>query len=163
MVTGSNSFNMKESEDVDRAGCKNFLGNHKHCSHNVIVHPGSGMSRSSAPCQTDDNLVFAEQFHHNNRCIVQGGFNATLYKGCCGAKPGTCDAADLGSHFYSTFNNTIYTNGVPGPKIAPLFANGGSCAGGWKDWQAAGMDAGSTIQTIPTADEIVAMGKTLIA
>ena len=37
-------------------GCKNFLGNSKHCERNVIVHPGAGMSKSGAPCQTDDNL-----------------------------------------------------------------------------------------------------------
>ena len=27
-------------------GCKNFLGNSKHCAHNVIVHPGAGMSKT---------------------------------------------------------------------------------------------------------------------
>jgi hypothetical protein len=34
---------------------------------------------------------------------------------------------------------------------------------GWKDWQAAGMDAGSSIKPIPTADEIVTMGHAVLA
>ena len=130
------------------------------------------MSRSNAPCQTDDNLVNAQQYHNDNHCIVQGGYNATLYKGCCGAKPAKCNAVDLGLHFYKTFNNTIYTDGIagtgpasmtPGPGMAPLFAkSSGECEGGWLGWQAAGMDKGSTIRPMPTADEIVAMGKQVL-
>ena len=123
------------------------------------------MSRSGAPCQTDDNLVFANQYHNNNKCIVQGGVNATLYKGCCGAKPSSCSAGPLALHFYRTFDNTIYTTGegleqVPGPAVAPLFSEG-SCSG-WAGWQAAGMDKGSTIKPMPTANEIVAMGKEVL-
>jgi hypothetical protein len=93
-------------------------------------------SKSGAPCQTDDNLVFANQHHTNNHCIVQGGNESTLYKGCCGAKPAKCDAAGLAAHFYRTADNTIYTNGVPGPSMAPLFKDAsGECAGGWAGWQ----------------------------
>ena len=144
-------------------GCKNFLGNSKHCSKNVMVHPGGGMSRSGAPCQTDDNLVNANQFHNDNHCIVQGGENATLYKGCCGAKPSSCTASQLAEHFYTTFNNSIYTNGLTiGKSVAPLFQKPDGDCDGWKGWLAAGMDKGSTIKPMPTADEMVAMGKTVL-
>ena len=143
-------------------GCKNYLGNSKHCEHNVIVHPGAGMSKSGAPCQTDDNLVFANQYHRHNHCIVQGGNESVLYKGCCGKKADKCDAASLSEHFYKTANNTIYTNGVPGPKMAPLFTGATLCANGWEGWQAAGMDAGSTLKPIPSADELVTMGKVVL-
>ena len=45
-------------------GCKNYLGNHKQCDDNVILYPGtSGRSAGSHRCQTDDNAVFAQQFH----------------------------------------------------------------------------------------------------
>jgi len=37
-------------------GCKNFLGNHKACSSNVILYPGvGGRSAGDRRCQTDDN------------------------------------------------------------------------------------------------------------
>ena len=102
------------------------------------------MSKSGAPCQTDDNLVFANQYHANNHCIVQGGNESVLYKGCCGAKPQKCDTDSLKTHFYRTANNTIYTNGIPGPSMAPLFSGPeGLCANGWAGWQQAGMDQGS--------------------
>ena len=43
-------------------GCKNFLGNHKSCDHNVIVHPGiPSRSAGGRRCQTDDNKIFADQ------------------------------------------------------------------------------------------------------
>jgi hypothetical protein len=59
-----------------------------------------------------------------------GGYNATLYHGCCGSKPQSCSAAPLASHFYTTFNNTIYTNGIPGPTMAPIFSGSSDCANG---------------------------------
>ncbi len=47
--------------------------------------------------------------------------------------------------------------------MAPLFKDAsGDCAGGWAGWQAAGMDKGSTIKPMPSADEIVAMGKKVL-
>ena len=65
--------------------------------------------------------------------------------------------------------NTIYTSGpdgnaqAPGAGMAPLFKDAsGDCADGWAGWQAAGMDKGSTIKPMPSADEIVAMGKTVL-
>ena len=46
--------------------------------------------------------VFANQYHTENHCIVQGGNASVLYKGCCGAKPTSCSAAQLAQHFYRT-------------------------------------------------------------
>ena len=55
-------------------GCKNFLGCHKSCDHNVIVHPGiAARASGSRRCQTDDNKVFANQYHDNNHCVTQDG------------------------------------------------------------------------------------------
>ena len=40
-------------------GCKNFLGNHKNCTDNVILYPSVwGMP----PCQTDDDGTFADSY-----------------------------------------------------------------------------------------------------
>lgn len=53
-------------------GCKNYLGNHKSCDHNVIVHPGiPARATGGRRCQTDDNKVFEEQYHDNNHCMTQ--------------------------------------------------------------------------------------------
>ena len=46
--------------------------------------------------------VFANQYHTENHCIVQGGNASVLYKGCCGAKPTSCSASQLAQHFYRT-------------------------------------------------------------
>ena len=55
-------------------GCKNYLGNHKQCDDNVILYPGtSGRSAGGHRCQTDDNGVFAEQFHLGNVCATEDG------------------------------------------------------------------------------------------
>ena len=119
-------------------------------------------------CQTDDN-VFADQYHHDNHCIVSGGVEAKIYSGCCGSsggehRPSKCDAAELHAHFYRTFNNSIYTDDgvLPGAAMASLFSAGAEKCAGWKEWQAAAMDAGSTVQPIPAADEIVAMGRAIL-
>lgn len=60
-------------------GCKNFLGCHKSCDHNVIVHPGiAARASGSRRCQTDDNKVFANQYHDNNHCMTQDGVFYTM-------------------------------------------------------------------------------------
>eukprot|EP00729_Bicosta_minor_P002862 gene2862-15982_t len=106
-------------------GCKNYLGNHKSCDHNVIVHPGiPARATGGRRCQTDDNKVFEEQYHDNNHCMTQ------------------------------TWNNTFYSPGAN-------FSNA-PCSS-LKEWQAAGQDAGSTVNPMPSVSEIVAMGKTVLA
>ena len=58
-------------------GCKNYMGHSKSCDHNIIVFPGDyddkGIQRGSNPCQTDDNSVFANQYHDNNHCFTSDG------------------------------------------------------------------------------------------
>ena len=50
-------------------GCKNYLGSNKVCSRNVILYPGvEGRSAGDRRCQTDDNGVFALQYHESNTC-----------------------------------------------------------------------------------------------
>jgi hypothetical protein len=46
--------------------------------------------------------------------------------------------------------------------MAPLFKQG-ECTNGWESWQAAGMDKGSTLKPIPSADQIVTMGKAVLS
>ena len=90
-------------------GCKNFLGNHKSCDHNVIVHPGiASCAAGGRRCQTDDNKVFQEQYHDNNHCITQDGvfYSMGISK---------CDGADIDPHVYQTWNNTLY---APHPHTA---------------------------------------------
>ena len=55
-------------------GCKNYLGNHKSCDGNVIMHPGiPDRAAGGRRCQTDDNKVFADQYHGDNHCFTQDG------------------------------------------------------------------------------------------
>ena len=68
---GSQYFNDTENFMVF-GGCKNFMGNHKSCDHNVIVHPGiPTRSAGGRRCQTDDNKIFADQYHDGNHCFTQ--------------------------------------------------------------------------------------------
>lgn len=75
-------------------GCKNYMGHSKSCDHNVIVHPGiSERSAGGRRCQTDDNKVFANQYHHDNHCFVQdGGFYSMGI--------GSCNATSIDPHVY---------------------------------------------------------------
>ena len=55
-------------------GCKNYMGNHKSCDNNVIVHPGiAERATGGRRCQTDDNKVFQNQYHDNNHCVTHDG------------------------------------------------------------------------------------------
>ena len=128
-------------------GCKNFLGNHKSCDHNVIAHPGiPSRATRGRRCQTDDNKVFQNQYHDNNHCFTQDGAFYTM--------PVTkCDAADIDPHVFLTWNNTLYSPGS-------VFSNG-PCSS-LKAWQGAGQGAGSTVQEMLPVQEIVAMGKALL-
>jgi hypothetical protein len=125
-------------------GCKNFLGNHKSCDSNVIVHPGiPGRSAGGRRCQTDDNKIFADQYHDGNHCFTNDGAFYSM-------NVQACTAAAIDPHVYQTWNNTLYSNGS-------IFSNG-PCKN-FSAWQAAGQDKGSQVKPMPTVEEIVAMGK----
>eukprot|EP00038_Savillea_parva_P031470 m.86905 g.86905 ORF g.86905 m.86905 type:complete len:585 (-) comp9682_c0_seq2:137-1891(-) len=128
-------------------GCKNYLGNHKSCDHNVIIHPGiASRATGSRRCQTDDNSVFQNQYHDNNHCVtVDGTFYTMNIK--------SCDAATIDPHVYQTFNNSLYSVGAN-------FSNG-PCTS-FSQWQGAGQDRGSQVLPEPSISDIVAMGHAVL-
>ena len=104
-------------------GCKNYLGNHKSCDGNVIVHPGiPDRAAGGRRCQTDDNKVFADQYHGENHCFTQDGDFYSM-------GISSCTAAAIDPHVYQTWNNTLYSPNA-------TFKNG-PCAS-FSAWQAAG-------------------------
>ena len=128
-------------------GCKNFMGNHKSCDHNVIVHPGiPTRSAGGRRCQTDDNKIFADQYHDGNHCFTQDG---DFYSMGISA----CNESAIAPHVYQTWNNTLYSVGAN-------FSNG-PCAT-LAAWQAAGQDKGSKVLEMPPVAQIVAMGKAIV-
>eukprot|EP00658_Telonema_sp_P-2_P062380 TRINITY_DN51040_c0_g1_i2.p1 TRINITY_DN51040_c0_g1~~TRINITY_DN51040_c0_g1_i2.p1 ORF type:complete len:398 (-),score=92.79 TRINITY_DN51040_c0_g1_i2:286-1479(-) len=128
-------------------GCKNFLGNHKSCDHNVILHPGiANRSAGGRRCQTDDNKVFQSQYHDNNHCVTADGVFYSM-------NIDACNASAIDPHVYQTFNNTLYApNG--------MFTNG-PCQS-FHDWQAAGQDRMSTLQPYPPVDQMIQMAKNVL-
>lgn len=129
-------------------GCKNYMGNHKSCDHNVIVHPGiAERAAGGRRCQTDDNKVFQNQYHDSNQCVTQDGnfYSMGISK---------CDPADIDPHVFQTWNNTFYSPNA-------TFSEG-PC-GSLSAWQAAGQDRGSKVLPMPSIDTIVAMGKAVLA
>ena len=128
-------------------GCKNYMGNHKSCAHNVIIHPGTpSRSTGGRRCQTDDNRVFQNQYHDNNHCFTADGefYSMGIDK---------CDASDIDPHVFQTFNNTLYSPGG-------TFANG-PCAS-FQAWQQAGQDRMSAVKVLPPPSQIVAMGAAVL-
>ena len=125
-------------------GCKNYMGHSKSCDHNVIVHPGiSERSAGGRRCQTDDNQVFANQYHHDNHCFVQDGdFYSMGIDGC--------NASSIDPHVYQTWNNTLYS-----PNSTFQIEQCGT----FKAWQATGQDAGSKLTEMLPPDQIAALGK----
>ena len=104
-------------------GCKNYLGNHKSCDSNIIVHPGiPDRAAGGRRCQTDDNKVFADQYHGNNHCFTQDGDFYSM-------GISSCTAAAIDPHVYQTWNNTLYSPNA-------TFSNGPCTT--FSAWQAAG-------------------------
>jgi hypothetical protein len=143
---GSQYFNDTQNFMVF-GGCKNYLGNHKSCDHNVIVHPGiPGRSAGGRRCQTDDNKIFADQYHDGNRCFTQDGNFYSM-------RITSCTSSAIAPHVYETWNNTLYSPGS-------VFSNG-PCKT-FAAWQGAGQDKGSQVMPMPGVPEIVAMGKAIV-
>jgi len=129
-------------------GCKNYLGHSKSCDHNVMVYPGFGRSSSTKPCQTDDNSVFANQYHDNNQCITING-NAYSMGGW-----NQCNSKTIDPHVYQTFNNTLF-----GPNAN--FTAPGPCPD-FKAWQSTGQDSGSKVLPLPSVAEVVKMSNAVL-
>ncbi len=125
-------------------GCKNFLGSNKNCSSNVILYPGiTNRSAGNRRCQTDDNGVFATQYHRDNVCASSdGGFYSFS----------RCNATNLATTVYVTANNTLLADaGAP-----PFSALCGAADFG--AWQALGQDAGSRVGATPSVADLIALG-----
>ena len=128
-------------------GCKNYLGNHKSCDHNVIVHPGiPSRSAGGRRCQTDDNSVWEEQYHHDNHCFTADGEFYTM-------KISQCTEDAIMPHVYTTFGNALYSPGR-------AFSNG-PCTS-FESWQKAGQDVGSSVAPLPAPADIVAIAEKLL-
>jgi|EP01046_Picozoa_sp_COSAG06_P000389 hypothetical protein len=138
-------------------GCKNYMGHSKSCDHNIIVFPGDyddkGTQRGSNPCQTDDNAVFANQYHDNNHCFTADGdfYSMGGWK--------TCDSSSINSHVFQTWNNTLYS---PGAKFGVQKNPNPNPCTGFTQWQAQGQDTGSALKDLPDTAAIVAMGKAVL-
>jgi hypothetical protein len=95
----------------------------------------------SRACQTDDNGVFANHFHHDNVCVLSSD-STYSFSGCA--------AATLNTTVYRTWNNTLYT---------PDGGFGACGIGSFAAWQAAGQDTGSSLRGgAPSVAELVRLG-----
>lgn len=122
--------------------CKNYVGDRKNCSLNVILYPGiDGRSSGGRRCQTDDNGVFAEQFHENNACATADGAFYSF---------SDCTPANLATTVYVTRNNSLLSD--TGAFAAPCGVNN------WTTWQALGQDAGSSVAATPSVAALIALG-----
>ena len=64
-----------------------------------------------------------------------------------------CDERSIDPHVYHTFNNSLYSPNS-------TFSNG-PCTS-FESWQAAGQDSGSHVLELPSQDDIVQAGRTLL-
>ena len=111
----------------------------------MIVHPGiDSRSSGNRRCQTDDNNVFADMYHHDNQCISEDG---DFYSWSC--------AEPLSSTVYETWGNMLFSPN----KTFSLCGKYHSL----KAWQDVGQDANSAMRDMPTVADIVTMGKTVLA
>ena len=67
----------------------------------------------------------------------------------------TCDTGSIDPHVYQTFNNSLYAPNAN-------FTAPGPCAD-FKAWQATGQDAGSKVLPAPSVEDMVAMGRNILA
>lgn len=129
-------------------GCKNFLGDNKNCSQNVILYPGTGgRSAGDRRCQTDDNGVFALQYHESNVCTSADGRFYSFSD--CNA---TSSPPNLNTTCYHTRNNTLFAD------AGASFMQSCGAALSFDEWQALGQDAGSVAGPTPPIPALIALG-----
>jgi len=100
-----------------------------------------GRSAGNRKCQTDDNGVFAEQFHEGNTCVTADG-DFYSFSGC------TPD--NLATTVYVTRNNTLLSD-------AGASFQGPCGTTSWAQWQSLGQDAGSRTGTTPDVATLMQM------
>jgi hypothetical protein len=122
-------------------GCKNYLGNSKACSNNLIIYPGADpRSTGDRRCQTNDDSVQANGQYYGNRCVEQDG-KMYSFAGCNPKAPITST--------YMTYNNTHY---------ATSWQLNCQNSLSFEQWQALGQDAGSTVSSnVPSVGQLVTM------
>jgi hypothetical protein len=142
-------------------GYKNYMGHSKVVVDNIYVHPewraGScGPAASLGMCVQDvgvtENSGWGEIWR-NNTCIFGGAPTnaANLFLG---------DYSTGDVHLLNAGDNTYLAPGAPTLNVTMTF--GAHTKAPLTVAQTAGMDIGSTVGPNPTADEVVAMGKTLL-
>ncbi len=154
MISFSPHTNSQFFQDTFNAlffgGCKNYLGNSKSCSSNVITYPGvDGRSAGNRRCQTDDNGEFASQYHQNNTCYVSDGNFYSFSK---------CDVSnkDLNSTVYVTSRNKLFSD------AGHDFSLGCPSNVPFNTWQQHGQDFQSVVGVTPSIDEIIAQAKAIL-
>lgn len=127
-------------------GCKNYLGDNKVCSSNVILYPGvGGRSQGDRRCQTDDNGVFALQYHEDNICTSADG-RFYSFSNC------NATSDNLNTTVYHTQNNTLFAD------AGATFEQDCAKALDFATWQALGQDAGSATMATPPVAQLIALG-----
>lgn len=72
----------------------------------------------------------------------------------------TCSASGISGRVYQTFQNKLYSGGNVAPGNFSTY-NAPPCDN-FIEWQAAGQDRGSKILPLPSAEDIVAIGKQVL-
>merc|ERR1712217_537410 len=124
-------------------GIKNNMGNDKISTGNVIVFPGiDNRSAPNYPCQTNAVLPGTlGNMYIDNDCITQDG---KFYSFADNPMKPEQNPITARNRFYS-----------PGAKFD---YNGKTL----RDLQRAGMDIGSTVDEVPSVDEIIRMGRSVL-
>ncbi|XP_065196933.1 uncharacterized protein LOC135828411 isoform X1 [Sycon ciliatum] len=130
-------------------GVKAYLGHDKMTGPgNVIVYPGiPARSAGKRACQCDDNGEFADQYYIGNQCFTPDGVFYTLYK---------CDPQTLAQHVFQTRNNRHYS-----PQ-ANFRVQCGKKTFTFAEWQAAGQDFNSSVSDLPSPEQIVVIGMSVL-
>ena len=113
------------------------------------MYPGvSGRSSGNRRCQTDDNGVFANQYHENNTCIVSDG-KFYSFSNCNVDK-------NLNTTVYVTSHNTLLTDSgtsfdLPCPSQVSFAV-----------WQQHAQDQFSSTGQTPSIAEIIALSSAVV-
>lgn len=165
------------------------MGHSKSCDHNVIIYPGIDQvstlllnyeprrilichdhppdgtllatfpvilwqrAAGTMPCQVASG-TFGNSYHDNNHCFTSDGI---FYSD---GKMRSCTKGGISGDVYQTFDNKLYSGGNVPPGNFSAF-NAAPCTD-FSEWQAAGQDTGSQMLPLPSAEEIVAIGKQVL-
>lgn len=123
-----------------------IAGNSKACNQNVIIYPGiNSRSQGGRLCQTDDNGVFANQYHTDNYCVSSSN---GLYSFS------NCNSGNVNTTAYHTWNNKLFT---PDGSFNNCGVNSFSA------WQKLGQDAGSTVAVTPPLADLLTAARAVLA